>query len=520
MEKNMIETDNRIITPRALAFYLPQFYRTKENDEWWGKGFTDWISMQEAKPLFVGHDQPKNPLNGYTYNLLDKSTMQWQSNLLKKYGVDGICIYHYWFKGGRRVLEKPSENLLEWKDINIPFCFCWANEPWVRTWCNLGNGNVWTSFHETTTSNDNGILLEQEYGSSKDWLEHFNYLLPFFQDSRYIKINNRPLFLFYRIDEIDCIDEMLRFANDYLKKAGFDGLYVIGRNYGQKKIDLMDADLAMEPINTMREFFPDRFINENNNNVAKYIPYEDIWKHTLKRKRTYKKTYWCGFVRYDTTPRRGKYGSIVYNDTPEKFKLYLTELFAKSAASQNEFVFINAWNEWGEGMYLEPDEKTEYGYLEAFEYAKKHYTNEIYKYGDDYANDSSLIERLRKENGRFVREGKLLNSWLYINRSKKCLAERVFDRGFRTIGVYGMGMLGKQLINEFNSVDDMNIFGLDENAENIKMDIDIFSPDSEIPQADLIVVSNVHIYEDIRKKLEKRSLSPVKSLAELIEMVS
>ena len=128
---------------KTIAMYLPQFHRVKENDAWWGEGYTEWTAVKNAKPLFEGHNQPRVPLHENYYNLLEKSTMEEQAELAQQYGVDGFCFYHYYFKDGRKILEKPAENLLNWTDIKLPFCFCWANETWARTWSNVGNKNSW-----------------------------------------------------------------------------------------------------------------------------------------------------------------------------------------------------------------------------------------------------------------------------------------------------------------------------------------------------------------------------------------
>lgn len=122
---------------KIFTMYLPQFHRTLENDAWWGEGFTDWVSTKNVAPLFSGHVQPRIPLNSNYYDLTEKETMKWQAELMHQYGIDGMCIYHYWFKDGRKVLEKPAENLLKWKDIDMPFCFYWANESWARSWSNV-----------------------------------------------------------------------------------------------------------------------------------------------------------------------------------------------------------------------------------------------------------------------------------------------------------------------------------------------------------------------------------------------
>lgn len=132
-----ISYKNGRMSMRVIAMYLPQFHRVKENDIWWGEGFTEWTSVRSAERLFPGHEQPHVPLHGNYYDLLQPETMRWQAELMKRFGVDGMCFYHYYFKDGRKILEKPAENLLQWKDIDMPFCFSWANESWVRSWSRL-----------------------------------------------------------------------------------------------------------------------------------------------------------------------------------------------------------------------------------------------------------------------------------------------------------------------------------------------------------------------------------------------
>ncbi len=183
---------------RLIAMYLPQFHRIPENDRWWGNGFTDWVTTREAMPLFDGHNQPRVPKDKYYYDLSDTSVMRWQANLMHEYGVDGMCIYHYYFADGKKVLERPLENLLAEKDIDMPFCICWANESWARSWSRLEQKNVWANTHEVApSSEDDGVLLRQRYGDEGAWREHFKYLLPFFKDSRYICVEHKPVFVLY-----------------------------------------------------------------------------------------------------------------------------------------------------------------------------------------------------------------------------------------------------------------------------------------------------------------------------------
>ena len=216
---------------KTIAMYLPQYHRTPENDEWWGEGFTDWVAVRNAKPLYDGHCQPRVPYNGYYYDLLQKDTMIWQASLMKKYGIDGVCMYHYWFKDGRRILEKPMENLLKWTDIDMPFCICWANETWARSWSDIGSKNTWMTSEEKDRAREgNGVLLLQDYGKRLQWEEHFNYFLPFFKDDRYIRIDGKSVVLLYRTSEIYCLEEMLECWRELADKNGLGSLYVIGGN--------------------------------------------------------------------------------------------------------------------------------------------------------------------------------------------------------------------------------------------------------------------------------------------------
>ena len=173
-----ILSDNKI---KTIAFYLPQYHAIPENDKFWGKGFTEWINTKKATPLFEGHYQPKVPLNENYYNLLDDNVKIWQADLAKKYGVFGFCYYHYWFKDGKKLLEKPLEQMLKNKDVNIPFCMSWANENWSKRW---DGGNQ-------------EIIAEQDYGTEDDWKKHLLYMVQFFKDERYITLNGDPVFLIY-----------------------------------------------------------------------------------------------------------------------------------------------------------------------------------------------------------------------------------------------------------------------------------------------------------------------------------
>lgn len=221
---------------KFLAYYLPQFHPIPENDLWWGKGFTEWTNVTKAKPLFKGHYQPILPGDLGFYDLRVSEIQVQQANLANDYGIDGFIYYQYWFGNGKMLLEKPAEAMLKNKNIDLPFCFCWANETWK---------GIWHGIHNPT------VLMEQTYNGEEDYIAYFNYLLPFFKDERYIKIDNKPMFHIYRMQDIPCLDDFLKLFNRLAIENGFDGVYFIstlgphslvdnGLIYGKIGIDVFD----------------------------------------------------------------------------------------------------------------------------------------------------------------------------------------------------------------------------------------------------------------------------------------
>lgn len=338
---------------RLFSFYLPQFHEIPENNEWWGKGFTEWTNVRKAKPLFKGHVQPLHPLHNNYYDLMDKSTVEWQTNLMKEYGLTGMIYYHYYFCG-RKLLEKPAENLLKWKDIDQPFFFCWANHSWKKTW----NGTC-------------ELLVEQTYGKEVDWEEHFQYLLPFFKDDRYEKRNNKPLFMFFKPDFEEKTD-IVEYFDKRCKESGFDGIYIINGAICTKDLKLVHSDVEeiwylKEPSASMTLFY-DKVKSipfSIYNRTMKLLSKKHIFKYNgdkLLKERTDYKTeipYIPGlFFGWDNTPRHGSRGDYVSIPKKETVWKYLDSM------KDSEYLFINAWNEWCEGMILEPTEENGYKYLE------------------------------------------------------------------------------------------------------------------------------------------------------------
>ncbi|MBU3088275.1 glycoside hydrolase family 99-like domain-containing protein [Clostridium gasigenes] len=340
--------------PKLIAFYLPQFHAIPENDKWWGEGFTEWVNTKKAKPLFNGHQQPKTPLNDNYYSLLDSKTQEWQAKLAQDNGVDGFCYYHYWFNG-KMLLEKPMENMLANKNITLPFCISWANEPWARTW----------------DGKDKEVLMPQSYGGEKEWKEHFDYLLQFFLDERYIKIDNKPMFVIYRTSNIPDCEEMVKFWNSESKKNGFDGIYLVetmNSFQNSSVINNSDAVVEFEPMITIRHHLPlykqgIRFIKKKLSVLDK-IDYSYVWDRVIKKDVDYgKKKFLGAFVSWDNTARKGKKGLVLTNGNPEKFEKGLRNQILKSKEIDSDFIFINAWNEWAEGTYLESDKLNEFNYI-------------------------------------------------------------------------------------------------------------------------------------------------------------
>lgn len=366
---------------KIIPFYLPQFHTIPENDEWWGKGFTEWTNVRKAQPLFEGHDQPRVPLNG-EYNLLEDDVKIWQAELAKKYGIFGFCYYHYWFKDGRQLLEKPAEQMLANKAVDLPFCFCWANENWSKNW-DGGNREV---------------IMEQDYGGQADWEKHFQYLLPFFRDERYITVDGKPLFVIYKPEQIINLYQMVAYWRKRAEEEGFPGMcfafqfptYYTDMYYRE---DVFDFRIGFEPVHArnlaslqhpgtakkvrlLRKVLGENGVSAyrklrqkkggsgwgKSQSLAMYF-YDEVWEKILGAKWT-DEFLPGGFVDWDNTPRN-KHGVLHEGFTIEKFEEYMTRLVQRAGQENKPMVFLNAWNEWGEGAFLEPDEKYGYQKLEA-----------------------------------------------------------------------------------------------------------------------------------------------------------
>lgn len=381
----MAEINNNDGKTKVIAFYLPQFHAILENDKAWGKGFTEWVNVKKAEPLFEGHNQPRIPLDNNYYNLLDTKTQRWQSELAQKYGVFGFCYYHYWFKNGKKLLEKPAENMLADKSIREPFCFCWANENWTKNW-DGGNKEV---------------IVDQDYGNEKEWEQHFLYLLDFFKDDRYITIDGKPVFVIYKPELIPNLKAMLDWFRKRSAECGFPGLdimfqfpaYAFGSRHDEDMydhyIDFEPAYYSAEKAHVNRTVSAKGILKNKikcilgpsiSHKIARgigmlssvkkdsgklsVIIYDDVWENILGRIYPNDKFIRGAFNDWDNTARK-RTGSVYCGASPEKFGAYFGRLTDKVKKERRlDLIFFNAWNEWGEGAYLEPDTKNGYAYLE------------------------------------------------------------------------------------------------------------------------------------------------------------
>lgn len=358
---------------KVIAFYLPQFHPIAENNEWWGKGFTEWTNVSVSRPRFDGHRQPHIPADLGFYDLRLSETRSAQAELAKQYGIGGFCYYHYWFNG-QMLLDRPLKEVIAEQKPDFPFCMCWANENWTRAWDGL----------------DRQVLIKQDY-TDDDSLSHFETLVPYFKDARYIKIDGKPLFLIYRMDHIPDPKSYFEKWRALAIQAGFPDLYLCAVKNGFVEMaepDILacgfDAVLDFQPnrrdfpaadstnqilISLARKILPDsvyqwlklRASAVNRINYSKMVDkvISQVWP------RNYVKMP-CVFPSWDNSPRR-KTPTVIQNDAPEKYTewlKYAIDCVTTYPAGQR-LVFINAWNEWAEGCHLEPDREMGHRFLVA-----------------------------------------------------------------------------------------------------------------------------------------------------------
>lgn len=340
---------------KLIAFYLPQFHPFPENDKWWGKGFTEWYNVAKAKPNFKGHYQPHLPIHYGFYDLRLVEILQEQAKLARNYGLHGFNFYYYWFDG-KVLMHKPFELLMANKNIDINFCITWANENWTRRWDGA----------------ENDVLMAQNH-CEEDSIKIIEHLFTYFKDPRYIRIENKPVFIIYRSNIIPNMEETLNLWRKKALEAGFDGIYLVGaQTFGFVDPKEYGFDAVMEfPPHTVKSELINESVEIINENFEGYIyNYESVVKNTFLEKPTPYKKFRTAMLGWDNSARKQNNSNIFHNFSTLKYKQWLSHIAHQTLeknelSSEEKIVFVNAWNEWAEGTHLEPDRKCGYAYLQA-----------------------------------------------------------------------------------------------------------------------------------------------------------
>ena len=341
--------------PQIITFYLPQFYPTKENDEWWGEGFTEWTNLAKARPLFKGHDQPKIPGRLGFYDLRLAETREEQASLAREAGISGFCYWHYWFNG-RRLLDRVFAEVVDSGKPDFPFCLCWANHSWYqKTW---------------DPKKPNRLLIEQTYPGEQDYIAHFNAMLPAFKDKRYLKVDGKLIFGIFEADAIPSFSLMKEIWNKMAIDNGLEGFYFFGLAQGEKRAYVIKEQqydaVVYDNIQTVydKNWSLTRRALDKILHRPHIIEYKDYVEDSLVYYREHPNYIPCILPNFDHSPRSGKRGIILHNSTPQKWERFFKEIYELQSRRESPLLVIKSWNEWGEGNYLEPDANFGKEYLE------------------------------------------------------------------------------------------------------------------------------------------------------------
>jgi lipopolysaccharide biosynthesis protein len=361
---------------KIISFYLPQYHPIAENNNWWGNGFTEWTNVARGKPLFPGHHQPHIPADLGFYDLRMEETRIAQAELASQHGISGFCYYHYWFNG-KLLLERPFNEVLRSGRPDFPFSLCWANENWTRTW----------------EGTERAILMEQKY-ESYDPVEHMEWLEKAFADRRYIRINDKPLFLVYRPDDIPKIRDIIKIWRKILSEKGYPGIYICSvKNFKTRLSDEESIALGFDAVvdfqpnpkdypvlkwwNFARYILPRIFnqiiLNLKAEHVLRLRPvvfvydYGSLARNAIKKPRNVQRSFPCVIPGWDNTPRKKVGATVIQNNDADVYKRWLGDALERVSdyPEEEQVVFVNAWNEWAEGCHLEPDLKNGKKFLEA-----------------------------------------------------------------------------------------------------------------------------------------------------------
>lgn len=344
---------------KLIAFYLPQFHPIPENDEWWGKGFTEWTNVTTAQPLFRGHYQPNLPSDLGFYDLRVPEVRIAQAEMAAKYGISGFCYWHYWFGCGRRLLERPISEIIASKKPNFPFCLGWANQTWSGIWHGCPDR----------------ILMNQTYSGQKDDENHFYNVLEAFHDDRYVTIDGKKVFVIYRPNELPAPERFFDLWRKLAQKEGLKGLFFIGilTHPWKTHLKCFDAFTSSPPLSEVVKNFKPTFSKK----ILAMLPFKKRKLPHIYQYKDYVKYAFTGFPlsniffpcvapNWDNTPRSGKNGYVLHNSTPELYGIVLKKAIniVQNRDEQSRVIFIKSWNEWAEGNMLEPSRKWGLRYLE------------------------------------------------------------------------------------------------------------------------------------------------------------
>lgn len=379
---------------RVIALYLPQYHPIPENDEAWGPGFTEWTNVAKAKPLFRGHYQPRIPADLGFYDLRLPEVREQQAQLAREAGIEGFCYYHYWFGNGKQLLERPFNEVLQSGKPDFPFCLCWANHDWTN--------KTWT---KGSRLQKDSMIMQMHY-SEEDYKHHFYAVLPAFRDKRYITVDGKPLFAVWAPHDIPHVERFIEMWQQLAHENGLKGIHFVGytvnasgRSAGnEKKLSLYATDQAAAYYQALLEKGFDAVMSSGMSRAKTLVQsrfkllvffltkklgyplfgrtdYAKTMRHYYVPEDAWENVYPTLMPQWDRTPRAGLQTNPLINSTPDKFQATVEEALKLTAHKQPEhqILFLKAWNEWGEGNYVEPDLKYGHGYIQAIRKALDKY---------------------------------------------------------------------------------------------------------------------------------------------------
>ena len=367
LDDNNLRMKNDI---KVLAYYLPQFHPIKENDEWWGKGFTEWTNVAKAKPLYWGHYQPKIPADLGFYDLRLPEVREEQADYAKRAGISAFCYWHYWFGNGKRLLNYPFDEVVRLKTPEFPFCLAWANHSWYK--------KSWSSNKEIFKKKDSQLLIEQRYLGDEDYKLHFYTMLRAFKDDRYFKIHGKLVFVIFSPETFPDINHFMDVWQELALKESLPGFFFIGHviniNYLQEikhlNLDAINVSLHRH-VQPIRDKYTGmikwiNIIRDKYSFRPQIIDYKNAIKHLDSPIFEETNIYPTLIPNWDHTPRSGRFGRVFKNCTPLLFGEHCKMIFdrIKNKKAEDQIVFLKSWNEWGEGNYMEPDLKYGTGYID------------------------------------------------------------------------------------------------------------------------------------------------------------